>query len=171
MNWPRRQSIPNMTNAELAIRDVIFVVEKVGADVLLTEAVVLLGQAKDKVADYVDKMNPEKATIKVFEVDRTQRTLTDGSEVTDDHRELRADGQQKAYVVLSAAERAKGFVRPVRSMYRHKTCHTTTTMGSSIAETYARDPKFYSGTFCCACAAHFPLDQFVWGGTDEQVGS
>jgi len=38
---------------------------------------------------------------------------------TPDHRELRADGQQKAYVVLSAEERAKGFVRPVRRSYRH----------------------------------------------------
>jgi hypothetical protein len=29
------------------------------------------------------------------------------------------DGQQEAYLVLSREERAKGFVRPVRSSYRH----------------------------------------------------
>ena len=47
-------------------------------------------------------------------------TLTDGSPVTDDHREINPDtGMQKDYVVLSAEERAKGFVRPVRQAYVH----------------------------------------------------
>lgn len=48
-------------------------------------------------------------------------TLTDGSPVPKDgsHRNLRADDQQAHYVVLSAEERAKGFVRPVRRTYRH----------------------------------------------------
>jgi hypothetical protein len=47
-------------------------------------------------------------------------TLTDGSPVTPDHREIDpATGMQKGYVVLSDEERAKGFVRPVRSAYRH----------------------------------------------------
>lgn len=104
-------------------------------------------------------------------VDRTQQTLTDGSPVTEDHRELKPNGQQKGYVVLSEAERAKGFVRPLRDTYTHKVCGTDTTMGAAIAETYARDPYFYAGTFCVQCRAHFPLDQFVWKGTNEQVGS
>lgn len=103
-------------------------------------------------------------------VDRSARTLTDGSPVTEDHREIQPNGQQKAYVVLSAEERAKGFVRPVRSTYRHLTCNTETSMGRALAETYARDPGFYSGTFCFACRKHFPLDQFVWAGTDEKLG-
>ncbi len=51
--------------------------------------------------------------------DTEERTMVDGSPETPDHRELRPDGQQKGYVVLSEAERAKGFVRPVRSSYRH----------------------------------------------------
>ena len=101
-----------------------------------------------------------------------RRTLTDGSPVTADHRDIDpSTGMQKGYVVLSAEERAKGFVRPLRSVYLHKTCSTTTRMGDAIAETYARDPSFYSGTFCVHCRAHFPLDQFVWDGTNEQVGS
>ena len=101
-----------------------------------------------------------------------KRTLTDGSPVTDDHREIDPDtGMQKGYVVLSDDERAKGFIRPVRRSYVHNTCGTVTTMGQSIAETYARDPAFYSGTFCSHCRNHFPLDQFVWDGTDQQVGS
>lgn len=112
--------------------------------------------------------------IDIEAVDRTQRTLTDGSPVTADHRELKPNGQQKGYVVLSEVERAKGFVRPVRHSYRHLVCGVVTTMGTALAETYARDPTFYSGTFCCGCGAHFPVGedgQFVWSGTDEKVGS
>jgi hypothetical protein len=104
-------------------------------------------------------------------VDRTARVLLDGSPVTEDHREILSSGQQKDYVVLSAEERGKGFVRPLRRSYRHKTCNTMTTMGIPLAETYARDPGFYSGTFCVNCKSHFPLDQFVWEGTEEQLGS
>lgn len=102
----------------------------------------------------------------------SKTTLTDGTPVTPDHRDINpATGQQKGYVVLSAEERAKGFVRPVRESYVHLACGTVTRMGRSIAETYARDPSFYSGTFCCGCRAHLPLDQFRWEGTNEQVGS
>lgn len=104
-------------------------------------------------------------------VDRSARVLTDGSPVTEDHRQIQPDGQQKAYVVLTAEERAKGFVRPVRQTYTHLQCGADTRMCLAIAETYARDPEFYYGTFCCACGKHLPLDQFVWKGTQEQVGS
>lgn len=132
-----------------------------------------------------------------------------------------ATGQHAAYWVLSAEERAKGFVRPVRTSYRHigvrpkyplrdltpeeqradtvgyvkyekypesgsidgrfwtqkqleSGCGSTTTMGQAIAETYARDPKYYGATFCCACRAHFPVGEFgefVWEGSSERVGT
>lgn len=101
-------------------------------------------------------------------------TLTDGSPVTPDHRELKPSGQQKGYVVLSEEERAKGFVRPVRRSYKHLKCGVVTIMGLALAETYARDFRFYSGTFCCGCGAHFPVGEageFVWDGTDERVGT
>jgi hypothetical protein len=122
-------------------------------------------------------------------VDRTARVLANGSPVTEDHREINPEtGQQKAYVVLSDEERAKGFVRPVRETYIHvglnpqmngtvlvrpgeRGCGTRTTMGWKLAETYARDPGFYSGTFCCGCREHRPLTEFIWEGTTEQVGS
>lgn len=153
-----------------------------------------------------------------------QTTLTDGSPVTPDHRDIDpTTGMQKGYVVLSAEERAKGFVRPVRRSYVHvgrpapkhplrdltdedrrlygaayakfevypesesprtgrfwsqgdldaigKGCGIVTTMGQSLAETYAGDPKFYGGTFCVGCRTHFPVDEFVWDGTQERVGS
>lgn len=97
--------------------------------------------------------------------------MTDGSPVDADHRDIKDNGQQKGYVVLSKEERDKGFIRPVRMGYIHNKCKTKTTMDITIAETYARDPRFYSGTFCCGCGKHFPLHQFTWDGTDEMVGS
>lgn len=136
----------------------------------------------------------------------------------------RPDGQQEAYLVLSDEERAKGFVRPVRTSYRHVGpkppmnlrdltpeeqtryrqfgyvkyeayppsessvvgrfwtqeqldaataggCGTVTTMGSAIAETYARDPKFYGATFCCRCGKHLSVAEFVWEPDGSLLGS
>lgn len=139
-------------------------------------------------------------------------------------------GMHRDYWVLSEAERAKGFVRPVRSSYRHvgiagpkhplrdlteeekaryaekygyvkfepnpdhpakssvigtfwtqaqldnigKGCGTVTTMGRALAETYARDPRFYGSTFCCGCGTHLPVGkggEFVWDGSQERVGT
>jgi len=102
-------------------------------------------------------------------------TMTDGTPVTPDHREIDPKtGMQKGYIVLSAEDRAKGFVRPVRRSYVHEKCGTVTKMGQALAETYARDPHFYSGTFCVGCGAHFPVGEdgeFVWDGTNEKVGT
>jgi hypothetical protein len=89
-------------------------------------------------------------------------------------RDIGPDGMQRTYLVLSDEERAKGFIRPLRRSYRHLVCGTVTTMGQSIAETYARDPAFYGGTYCVGCSDHFPVGehgQFVWDGTDEKVGT
>jgi len=47
----------------------------------------------------------------------------------------------------------------------------TTMMTDQIAETYARDPKFYGSTFCVSCGDHFAVEQFTWEGTNETVGS
>lgn len=86
--------------------------------------------------------------------------------------------QNDAYLVLSEAERAKGFVRKVRRAYVHAKdrggCGTVTTMGTSLAETYARDPSFYGATYCVGCMMHRPVGadgEFVWDGTDQAVGT
>lgn len=141
-------------------------------------------------------------------------------------KETKPGGQQEKYLVLSAEEKVKGFVRPVRLVYAHVGrricgkpvfedsdipegkvgyvctmerdheddcyvgkaitkaekenlietgtlggCDATTKMHSSIAETYARDPKFYGATYCTSCQKHLPVNEFVWDGTDEEVGS
>lgn len=57
---PRRIRLDLLTPAEKAIYDAVQEVEKVGADPLLTDAVVLLQQARDKVADYVDAAEPRR---------------------------------------------------------------------------------------------------------------
>ena len=114
-----------------------------------------------------------KRFAEALPVDRVARTLASGKPVPDDysHTELKPNGQQQEYIVLTAEERAKGFVRPVRDSYIHKVCGALTKMSREIAETYARDPKFYDGTFCISCRKHLPLAEFVWDGTDEIVGS
>jgi hypothetical protein len=108
-------------------------------------------------------------------VDRSARVLVSGDPVPEDesHRHLKENGQQQDYVVLSATERAKGFVRPYRDAYRHLKCGKITTMSRSIAETYARDPGFYSGTFCTHCGVHLPIGEegeFVWYEMDGTTG-
>lgn len=124
--------------------------------------------------------------------------------------------QAEAYLVLPEAERAKGFVRPVRHAYRHigppgpehvlrdltqeererylgsdyvkfedypdslvtgrlgrywtqeqldaigRGCHAVTTMGTALAETYARQPSFYGATYCVTCRQHLPVNEFEW---------
>lgn len=96
---------------------------------------------------------------------QAERQLVSGAVVPVDrsHAEINAaTGQQRDYVVLTPEKRAQGFVKPVRYSYVHLVCQTSTRMASAIAETYARQPTFYSGTFCAHCRQHFSLDQFEW---------
>ncbi|HEY6019322.1 MAG TPA: hypothetical protein VIY48_05285 [Candidatus Paceibacterota bacterium] len=84
------------------------------------------------------------------------------------------NGQQMAYLVLSDEERAQGFVQPVRTSYVHDKCGSITTMNRAIAETYARNPRYYGGTYCAKCQNHFPvgeLGEFTWDGTNIKVGT
>jgi hypothetical protein len=101
------------------------------------------------------------------------------------------EGLNSCYLILSEEERAKGFVRPVRRSYVHvgvggheidpsdmskhgrtgNACGALTSMGTPLAETYARNPKFYGATFCVGCNKHLPVSEFVWADTDEVVGS
>ena len=113
------------------------------------------------------------AAASAIPVDRSAQQLSGGGPVTADHRELKPNGQQRGYVVLSASERAKGFVRPFRDAYRHSKCGKITTMSRDIGETYARDPGFYSGTFCSTCRSHFPVGEngeFTWYEMDGTEG-
>lgn len=97
--------------------------------------------------------------------------------------------QNPVYLVLSDEERSKGFVRPVRRTYVHTYmldgskvpvvltnqrtggCGAATTMSLAIAETYARDPKFYGATYCVGCRMHLPVSEFHWDDDFTAVGS
>jgi hypothetical protein len=153
----------------------------------------------------------------------TRETLH-GTPIGQEHEIDKTTGMQKDYVVLSDAERAKGFVRPVRQKYKHvgtrpkyalreltpeeharydhfgyakyeeypkgepgpcgrywtekqlnSGCGSVTTMGIKLAETYARQPDFYGGTFCASCKNHYPVGkdgEFIWDdGSGEKVGT
>jgi hypothetical protein len=54
LDVPRRCYFALMVPAEKAIHEAINAVEAMPADERLTAALILLGHAKDKVADYVD---------------------------------------------------------------------------------------------------------------------
>ena len=130
-------------------------------------------RARDRAVASKKLVEAKRKAAEAIPVDRSARMLSGGGPVTDDHRDLKENGQQKGYVVLTPAERAKGFVRPVRDAYRHAKCGKITTMGRDIAETYARDPHFYSGTFCTTCRGHFPVGEageFTWYENDGTEG-
>lgn len=75
----------------------------------------------------------------------------------------------EAYLVLSEEERAKGYVRPVRTAYVHSEllggCGAVTHMAQALAETYAAKPHFYGATYCVGCRRHRPVGEngeFFW---------
>lgn len=53
--FPRNASVPAWVPAERMIARVIDTVERLGADPLLTDAVILLGDAQRRVAEYIDR--------------------------------------------------------------------------------------------------------------------
>jgi hypothetical protein len=47
-------------------------------------------------------------------------------------------------------------------------------MPAPIAETYARNPRFYGSTFCCQCRRYLPVREdgdFVWLDDGSKVGT
>lgn len=145
------------------------------AVLLRDEAAAALREKDQAIVAAREKLEQAKRkSAEAIPVNRSARQLSGGGPVTEDHREINPEsGQQKDYVVLTQAERAKGFTRPYRDTYRHSKCGKITTMSRDIAETYARDPGFYSGTFCTTCRAHFPVGEdgeFTWFEMDGSEG-
>ena len=98
--------------------------------------------------------------------------VTKKEEIGDKKRE---DGQNENYLVLKEDEQSK-FVRPLYNWYMHKLCGGITSIPPLIAKTYARQPDFYSGTYCYRCQQHYPLVDldgnraFTWENTGKGVG-
>jgi hypothetical protein len=58
--WPTRSDIEWFSPAELSIRETMLAIENAGASVALTDAVILLAQARARVADHVEGVLPRK---------------------------------------------------------------------------------------------------------------
>lgn len=82
--------------------------------------------------------------------------------------------QPKGRAEVSAAERSRGFVKPVRRIYVHDKCGVKTNLSMDMAERFAADPNFYEGAFCDNCRQHFyfgqPGGSFHWDG-GEKLGA
>lgn len=92
--FPRRNRIDLHTPAETAIREAIIAVEEAGCHPLLTDAVVLLGQAKDKVADFVELAPTMDVTLKM--------TFEEAKKLEADLQTLTYGPQRDLYERLSA---------------------------------------------------------------------
>lgn len=75
-----------------------------------------------------------------------------------DYGEQLDDGQYENYPTVDEGE----FVQPVRERYVHDECESVTLMGRDLAESVARDPSFYSKTFCVGCGEHVPVEDVHW---------
>jgi hypothetical protein len=74
MNFHRRNRMDQWLPAELAIYNAIQEVEKMPADVRLTDAVILLGKAKDCVSNYIEseeetEQQPEGKVLRIGKID------------------------------------------------------------------------------------------------------
>lgn len=90
-----------------------------------------------------------------------------------DYGDRKDDGQFENHPTIDEGE----FEQSVRHTYRHTECGGTTSMKSGIAKSIARDPEYYTATFCTSCGDYYPTDEFEWldgkpwviddGGDDE----
>lgn len=89
---PRRSQLDKMTPAENAIYNAMCVVEQAGCDVRLTEAVMWLQKARDRVADFVDGVNSSSS----YRVSVTTQETLDGIVADREHYRLRwAEAQRE----------------------------------------------------------------------------
>lgn len=100
---PRRNRIDLYTPAERAIREAMLAVEAAGADTRLTDAVILLGEAHEAVADFVDGVQPKKRRFVRFDMDGPTR-----EELI---RALEADGLRVEFLPNDEGVRLLGAVR------------------------------------------------------------
>ena len=86
-----------------------------------------------------------------------------------DYGEKRPDGQYENYPTIDEGE----FKQAPRKTYIHVDgCGSTTTMSGDLPESVARDPEWYTKTFCVGCGEHVPVGEVEWkDGEDWVVGS
>lgn len=75
-----------------------------------------------------------------------------------DYGDKKDDGQYENYPTIDEGE----FEQPVRNDYEHEKCGTTTHMSPKLAKSVARDPEYYTKTFCVGCNDHVPVSEVHW---------
>lgn len=83
-----------------------------------------------------------------------------------DYGDKRPDGQYENYPTTDEGE----FVQEPRSTYTHADgCGSRTSMTDALAESVARDPTFYTKTFCSGCGEHVPVGEVEWTDGEDWV--
>lgn len=103
MTIPRRIRVDQMTPAELACRDAVHAIEVTGGHPLLTEAQRLAMEAQSRVADFVDKDDPEQAQFIGYpkRVKSGQIGWTSMTQVFPGYANVRRDGTDVVLTVRS----------------------------------------------------------------------
>lgn len=83
-----------------------------------------------------------------------------------DYGRRRDDGQFERHPTIRTGQ----YVRRYRDSYLHTVCGNRTDLSEAIAKTFARDPQFYSRTFCVACAIYCDVSEFEWIEKDGTPG-
>lgn len=89
-----------------------------------------------------------------------------------DYGKKLSDGQHERHPTDESGE----YKAPLRNSYRHLACGGETVFGDAIADTYAKHPDYYDGTFCVRCRSYFRLRNadgthaFVWTSDETPVG-
>lgn len=104
----------------------------------------------------------------ILDNDRSEADNTpDGPPPEDfDYGDRRPDGQYENYPTIDGGE----FEQAIRETYIHVDgCGSKTTMTGDLQESVARDPSYYSKTFCSGCGEHVPVDEVEWDDGHDWV--
>lgn len=83
-----------------------------------------------------------------------------------DYGEKLESGQYEDHPTIDEGE----FVEPIRHVYIHDDCGGATKMTTKLAASWARDPDYYDYTFCLDCGDYYPVEDFAWKDTGNQLG-
>lgn len=82
-----------------------------------------------------------------------------------DYGEQQDDGQYENYPTIDEGE----FEQKPRDTYTHKKCGTQTKMTGDLPESVARDPHYYTKTFCHGCGEHVSVSEVEWEDGEDWV--
>lgn len=132
-DFPRRICLDKLTPAEIAIYDAVQAVEDAGCHPLLTDAVVLLSEARDRVADFVDGV-PRKEEI-MSEAKTLGNTKAD--QAKDNVKDIKFYGDGDTFKCISKAWSEKeGWMKSTKAMNVPSgiVVQVSTQQGDNVAE-------------------------------------